>query len=210
MTAQRTKSDSRLERENARLEQENAELRRALAEALEQQTATGEVLQIISKSPTDLQLVLETIIESGARLCEAHNGAIFTFDGEAFRLAVPHNVAPEFCAYLENNPPRPGRGTPLRQAGLEQRTVHILDVLAEPELGAAESHYRREGMRTALAVPLLKDGRLVGAITMHRQEVRAFGERQIALLEPFADQAVIAIENTRLFRELETRNRDLA
>ena len=119
MKAQRTKSDSRLERENARLEQENAELRRALAEALEQQTATGEVLQIISKSPTDLQLVLETIIESGARLCEAHNGAIFTFDGEAFRLAVPHNVAPEFCAYLESNPPRPGRGTALRQAGLE-------------------------------------------------------------------------------------------
>src|SRR5204863_4993213 len=120
-------------------------------------TATTEVLQIISRSPTDLQLVLETIVESAAHLCEAQHGAIFTFDGEAFQLAVPYNISPQQRVFLENNPIRPGRGTALRQAGLERRTVQILDVLAEPELGAAEPFYRQEGMRTALAVPLLKD-----------------------------------------------------
>jgi GAF domain-containing protein len=195
--------------ENARLFTELQARNRELTEALEQQTATGEILRVISTSPTDLEPVLDTIVTNATRLCDAHNGAIFRFDGEAFRIATAYNVSPEFVAYLKSTPVHPGRGTPLRLAGLERRAVHIADVLAEPELGAAQPYYRLEGMRTALAVPMLKEGKLVGAITIHRRDVRPFTDKQIDLVTTFAAQAVIAIENVRLFRELQARNREL-
>jgi signal transduction histidine kinase len=181
-----------------------------LTESLEQQTATSEILRVIATSPTDLQPVLNAIATTAARLCDAHNGGIFRFDGETFRLAAAYNISPGFQAYLEMHPIRPGQGTALRRAGLERRPVLVADVLADPDIGPARAAYEAEGMRTALAAPLLKENSLVGAITMHRREVRPFTDQQITLLETFANQAVIAIENVRLFQELQARNAELA
>ena len=183
-------------------------LRRELKEALEQQAATSEILRVISSSPTDLPPVFQAILDNAVRLCEAQNGAVFRFDGEVFRAAVWNAVSPALQAYIESTPIRPGRESSLRRVGLEKRPVHIPDMLADPECIVPEP-YREEGMRTNLAVPLLKEGNLIGAIAIHRREVRPFTDKQIALLETFADQAVIAIENVRLFQELEVRNRAL-
>jgi len=194
--------------ENVRLFKELGARNRDLTEALEQQTATSEVLSVISSSPTDLQPVFETILANAARLCEADNATVFTFDGEAFHFAASYNISPELQAYGERTTLRPGRESSVRRVGLERRPVHIPDILADPEFEASEP-FRREGMRTVLAVPLLKEDTLVGAIAIHRREVHPFTDKQIKLIETFANQAVIAIENVRLFQELETRNRDL-
>jgi GAF domain-containing protein/anti-sigma regulatory factor (Ser/Thr protein kinase) len=186
--------------ENVRLFKELQERNRDLTEALEQQTATSEILRVISSSPTDLQPVFQTILSNAVHLCEAQNGAVFRFDGEYFRAVVWNNISPSLQAYLSSTPIRPGRESALRRVGLERRTVHIPDMLADPECVVPE--YREEGMRTNLAVPLLKENKLIGAIAIHRTEVRPFTDQQIRLLETFADQAVIAIENVRLFQEL--------
>jgi two-component system, NtrC family, sensor kinase len=178
------------------LEITNSELR----ESLEQQTATSEILRVIAGSPTDLRPVFQTIIANAARLCEAQNGAIFRFDGEVFRNVALYNVSPAMEAYA-HTPIRPGRESALRRVGLEKKPAHIPDMLADPECVVSEV-YREEGMRTALAVPLLKENELIGAIAIHRREVRPFTENQIKLVSTFADQAVIAIENVRLFNEL--------
>ena len=195
--------------ENVRLFKELEDRNRQLSEALEQQTATSEILQVISSSPTDLKPVFETILANAVRLCEAQNGAAFRFDGEVFRVVASNNVSPALQTYIENTPIRPGRESALRRVGLEKRPVHIPDMLADPECIVPES-YKEEGMRTNLAVPLFKDNELIGAIAMHRREVRPFTENQIKLLETFASQAVIAIENVRLFQELQTRTEELA
>jgi GAF domain-containing protein len=187
----------------AELEGANAELR----EALEQQTATSEILRVISSSPTDLQPVFQTILSNAVRLCEAQNGAVFRFDGEYFRAVGWNNISPSLQAYLSNTPIPPGRESALRRVGLEKRTVHIPDMLADPECVVPE--YKEEGMRTNLAVPLLKENRLIGSIAIHRTEVRPFTDQQVKLLETFADQAVIAIENVRLFKEIQERNAEL-
>ncbi len=195
--------------ENARLFTELGARNRELTEALERQTATAEILRVISRSPTDVQPVLDAILATALRLCGARNGAIFRFDGEAFRIVASSNVSAGFRAYLERTPIRPGRGTPVRRVGRERRPVQTADILADPDLGEAEPYYRAEGMRTAVAVPMLKDDVLVGAISFHRGEVRPFTDQQIELLATFASQAVIAIENVRLFKELAARNREL-
>ena len=156
---------------------------------------------MISGSPTDLQPVFETILANAVRLCDAQNGAMFRYDGEVFRAVATNNISPALRAYVENTPIRPGRESALRRVGLEKRPVHIPDMLADPECIVPES-YKEEGMRTNLAVPLLKENDLIGAIAMHRREVRPFTDNQIKLLETFASQAVIAIENVRLFQEL--------
>ncbi|HEY2919155.1 MAG TPA: GAF domain-containing protein [Candidatus Binatia bacterium] len=187
--------------ENVRLFKEIQERNRDLTEALEQQTATSEILRVISSSPTDLQPVFQTILADAVRLCEAQNGAMFRFDGEAFRAVASYNVSPGMEAYIRNTAIRPGRESPLRRVGLDRRPAHIADILADPECVLPEA-YRQEEMRTALAVPLLRENELIGAIAMHRREVRPFTPAQIKLLETFADQAVIAIENVRLFQEL--------
>ncbi|MEO5588755.1 MAG: GAF domain-containing protein, partial [Gemmatimonadaceae bacterium] len=194
--------------ENVRLFNELDARNRDLTEALEQQTATSEILRVISSSPTDLRPVSETILANAARLCEAQIGSIFRFDGTAFRPVAGYNLSPEMQAYQEGTPIRPGRESALRRVGLERRAVHIPDILADPECILPEP-YRQEGMRTVLAVPLLKENDLIGAIAIHRREVRPFTDAHIKLVTTFADQAVIAIENVRLFQELEARNRDL-
>jgi GAF domain-containing protein len=181
--------------ENVRLFQELQDRNRQLTEALEQQTATSDVLGVISSSPTDLQPVFEAILANATRLCDAHNGGLFRFDGELLRMVAAHNVA------TDPRPLRPGRESTVRRAALERRPVHIPDILVDPEFDVSE-YYRREGIRTALGVPLLKENTLIGAIGIHRKEVRPFTDAHIKLVTTFADQAVIAIENVRLFQEL--------
>src|SRR5262245_47380461 len=179
------------------LESSNSELH----ESREQQTTTAEILRVIASSPTDLQPVFQTILDNAVRLCEAQNGAVFRFDGEFFRAVVWMNTSPALSSFVQNTPIPPGRESALRRVGLDKRPVHIPDMLADPECIVPEP-YREEGIRTNLAVPLLKENELIGAIAIHRREVRPFTENQIKLLETFADQAVIAIENVRLFQEL--------
>jgi signal transduction histidine kinase len=199
---------AQLQESYAGLEQKVEDRTKELTEALEQQTATSEVLRVISGSPTDVQPVFETILADALRICEAHYGAIFKFDGEAFHCTASSNVSPELLAYLQSTPIKPGRQSALRRVGLEHRPVHIPDVLADPECELSEA-YREEGLRSVLAVPLLRENSLTGAITIHRRDVRPFSEKQIALLQTFADQAVIAIENVRLFKEIQEKNEQL-
>src|SRR5262249_23538260 len=178
-------------------ESSNTELR----ESREQQTTTGEILRVIASSPTDLQPVFQTILDNAVRLCEAQNGAVFRFDGEFFRAVVWNNTSPALSSFVQNTPIPPGRESALRRVGLEKRPVHIPDMLADPECIVPEP-YREEGIRTNLGWPLPKENELIGLIAIHRKEVRPFTPTQIKLLETFADQAVIAIENVRLFNEL--------
>jgi GAF domain-containing protein len=187
---------------------ENVRLFTETKEALEQQTATAEILRVISSSPTSVEAVFDTILANALRLCDTPTGGIFTFDGQAFHIAAAAHWADEFLASLREAVIVPGPETPLRRVGLELRPSHVADIFSDPSFSPPEI-YRREGMRTALAVPMLKEGRLIGALTFHRREVRPFTEKQIALIETFADQAVIAIENVRLFRELQERNREV-
>jgi signal transduction histidine kinase len=202
------KMTAQLHESYTNLEQKVEDRTHELTQSLEQQTATSEVLRVISSSPTDVQPVFETILVDSLRICEGHYGVIFRFDGEAFHHAATANVSPELLAHLTSSQIKPGRQSALRRVGLERQPVHIPDVLADPEYELPEP-YRKEGMRSVLAVPLLRENSLIGAITIHRRDVRPFTEKQIALLQTFADQAVIAIENVRLFRELEEKNTQL-
>ncbi len=194
--------------ENVRLFQELQARNRDLSEALEQQTATSEVLKVISRSTFELQPVLETLVDNATRLCGAETGVIFRQDGELYRLAAAYNISPEFKDFVEKNPLRPGRGTAAARAALERRTVHIPDVSADPEYQYPAS-FMIGNIRSILGVPMHREGTLIGVMTIWRSEVRPFTDKQIDLLTTFADQAVIAIENVRLFQELQARNRDL-
>jgi GAF domain-containing protein len=190
--------------ENVRLFNELQVRNRDLTEALEQQTATSEVLRVISSSPTDLQPVFKTILANAVHLCANDIGALYRFDGEYLRLAASHNVDPEVVARTENRPVRPGKETAVRRAALEQRTIHVPDVRAAADFEVYQTEANRsERRRSTLAVPLLKEDTLLGVIvTSHYDEVKPFTDNQIKLVETFADQAVIAIENVRLFNEL--------
>jgi signal transduction histidine kinase len=189
---------------------ENVRLFNETKEALEQQTATSEVLKVISRSTFDLQPVLNALIENAAKLCDAHIGVIHRFDGELFRVGAFYgSTSAEYREFWRGVELRPGRGWPVGRVGLEHRTVQILDVLADPEFQLSESQ-KIGGFRTAMAVPMLREGMLIGAIFLGRTEVRAFTDKQIELVTTFADQAVIAIENVRLFTELQARTADLS
>jgi signal transduction histidine kinase len=191
------------------LRQRLAQVERELAEALEQQTATAEVLKVIASSPTDLQAVLDTVVENAARLCDANDSAVLRVEGDALHHAAKYGPFPT----LPHDEAMPiDHGSVNGRAVLERRTIHVHDLAAEPdaEYATGKAIQRRYGHRTVLATPLLRDGVPLGTLAIRRMEVRPFSDQQIALLETFADQAVIAIGNTRLFTELKERNRDLS
>src|SRR6266550_2000867 len=182
-------------------EKENSRLMRELAEAREQQAATSELLKVIGRSTFDLQAVFETLAENAVRLCEAKRSIIFRFDGQCLRVVATHNASAEIRAFVERNPIAPGRGSATARAGLERRTVHVLDAQADPE--HTYGGRQVDPFRTILTVPILRADELLGVILIYRHEVRPFTDSQIALLETFADQAVIAFDN------VQARTRDL-
>src|SRR5262249_32222353 len=188
---------------------ENVRLFNETKEALDQQTATAEILGVISRTPTDVQPVFEAIVESAVRLCDGLFGGLVRFDSDLIYPVATHNYTPEALDPLHRvSPTRPSRTLGVGRAILDRDVVHIPDVELDPE-------YRVQrlagtiGFRSGLFVPMLLHGTPIGAILVARAEPGPFPDRQIALLRTFADQAVIAIENVRLFKELESRNRDL-
>jgi GAF domain-containing protein len=189
--------------ENVRLFKELQERNRDLTEALEQQTATSEILEVIASSPTDIQPVLAAIAESATRLCDATDAHISHVDGDILRLNAHTSDAS-----LQREVPI-ARNHIAGQALLDRRTIHIHDLAAEPEDKYGAPRWRSLGFRTVLIAPLMREATAIGTITIRRTEVRPFSEKQIVLLETFANQAVIAIENVRLFRELGERNSEL-
>jgi GAF domain-containing protein len=174
-----------------------------LAEALEQQAATSEVLKVISSSAFELQPVLESLLKDAVRLCDADKGFIYTQDGEVYRIAASYGHSPEFIEIVQRNPIRKDRGSATGRAVLERRVVHIHDILADPDYRWAEDYRGAEEMhRTILAVPMVREDAIIGVIVIRRTRVQPFTDKQIELVTNFAAQAVIAIENTRLLNEL--------
>ena len=201
---------ARLRESYATLEQRVEERTSELREALDQQTATAEILRVISSSPTDIEPVMQALVASAARLCEAQNAQIFQVEGDTMRLVARHGPV---RSTLETGQSRPiTRGSVSGRTIVDRVTLHIPDVLdgAQIEYPDIAAAIQREGIRTTVGVPLLREGVPIGAITAFRTELRPFTDAQLALLQTFADQAVIAIENVRLFKELQARNTDLS
>jgi signal transduction histidine kinase len=188
---------------------ENTRLINELRESLQQQTATADVLKTISRSTFDLTSVLQTLVESAARLCGADAATITRQKEGRLVRAEAYGYSLEFIEHLRSLPVEPGRGSAMGRALLEGRAVHIPDVLADPDYALKEAQ-KLGGYRTMLGVPMMREGSAMGVLTLTRLQMRPFTEKQIELATTFADQAAIAIENVRLFDEIQDKNRQLA
>src|SRR5215468_436943 len=200
--------------ENVRLFDEVQARTRELSEALEQQTATSEILQVISSSPRELQPVFQAMLAHATRLCEANFGVLYRFDGHVFHAVALQDAVPALGDYLRREPPRPDPRNALGRVLRTKQPVHITDITLEPAYAEREparvAAVELAKARTFLAVPMLKENELLGIIAIYRQEVQPFTFKQIALVQNFASQAVIAIENARLFEAEKQRTRELA
>ncbi len=179
-----------------------------LTESLQQQTATADVLKVISRSTFDLKTVLNTLLHSAARLCDADQGTITQRKGDTYYRSVSYGFPAAFADFVKDRPVEPGRNTGTGRALLEGKVIHIPDVQADPDYTWKEAQ-QLGGFRTMLSVPMLREGVPVGVLTLTRKEVRPFTDKQIELVSTFADQAAIAIENVRLFDSVEARTREL-
>src|SRR5262249_37760716 len=194
--------------ENVRLFDVAQARTREVQESLEYQTAISEVLNVISRSPSDIQPVLNTIAETAQKLCHSEHVFIFRLEGGRYHLAASKDVSPEQVRWLNENPITPDRGAITGRTALERRPVQVADVLADPEYVLDRAGHK--GFRTVLGVPLLRDNVAIGVIALSRSVVKPFTDKQIELVSTFADQAVIAIENVRLFEAEQQRRRELS
>ncbi|HEX8829379.1 MAG TPA: GAF domain-containing protein, partial [Xanthobacteraceae bacterium] len=195
--------------ENVRLFDAEQQRTRELSASLQQQTATADVLKVISRSTFDLQSVLNTLVESAARLCDADMVTIRRPKGMSFLYVASHGVPREFSDYMKDHPIEANRGSVGGRVLLEGKPIHIADIQADPEYAMTDV-IRRTGFHTVLGVPLLREGNPIGVILLGRSAVRPFTEKQIEVVTTFADQAVIAIENVRLFEEIQEKSRQVA
>src|SRR4051794_4877166 len=188
---------------------ENTRLLSELTQSLQQQTATAEVLKVISRSAFDLKAVLTTLVQSARELCDAPQGMLLLRDGEVYRTEMQLGYPAEFEQYILDHPIVPSPNSGAGRAAFTGEVAHFPDVLADPEYRLTEGQ-RLGRYRALLSIPLLREGEVIGVFSLGRHEPGAFTPRQIELLQTFADQAVIAIENARLFHEVEARTGELS